>query len=175
MSYGAVPNVDTGAGKESGMKAPVSGDWEADAKRGFIVKVYSILSVQLLFTVLACAVFMYVEPVNTFMATSGMPVFWLSFIGTIGTVPPRPRDTARDAQPAAASPLTPRPPSHAQVIGLYFYKSVHPTNLYLLAGFTVFESLLVGTICAKYQVSLGPLLALLPLLCLVGSAWGSAR
>mmetsp|Transcript_51713 Transcript_51713/g.122512 ORF Transcript_51713/g.122512 Transcript_51713/m.122512 type:complete len:257 (+) Transcript_51713:61-831(+) len=120
MSYGAVPEADA-MGKN--MQAPVAGEgWEADAKRGFLTKVYSILSVQLLFTVVCCAVCMYVEPVAGFMAHQGMPVFWFAFAGTIGSI-----------------------------IGLYFYKTSHPTNLQLLAAFTLFESMLVGTICAQYQ------------------------
>ena len=45
--------------------------WEKDAKRGFIVKVYTVLAVQLAFTVASCGVAMYYDPVRDFMVGSG--------------------------------------------------------------------------------------------------------
>ena len=38
----------------------------------------------------------------------------------------------------------------AFLMGLMYYKSSHPTNLYLLGGFTLCEAYTVGVICAMY-------------------------
>jgi len=46
--------------------------WEKDAKRGFITKVYSVLALQLGFTVLCCGASMYYDPVRNFMVGSGL-------------------------------------------------------------------------------------------------------
>jgi len=53
--------------------SPLGADsWEKDAKRGFITKVYSVLALQLGFTVLCCGASMYYDPVRNFMVGSGL-------------------------------------------------------------------------------------------------------
>lgn len=37
------------------------------------------------------------------------------------------------------------------LIALFFLKNSYPWNMYLLVGFTVFESLMIGLLCALYQ------------------------
>ena len=97
--------------------------WEKDAKRNFIVKVYSILALQLGFTVLCCGASMYYDPVRHFVVGSGMLAFYGAMISSI-----------------------------VILIALFCNKSTYPLNVYLLGCFTFCESWLVGTICALYQV-----------------------
>jgi FtsH-binding integral membrane protein len=89
---------------------------------GFITKVYSILAIQLGFTVLCCGVSMYYDPIRLFMVGSGMLCFYAALIASI-----------------------------VLLISLYCNKNSYPLNAYLLGCFTFCESWLVGTICALYQ------------------------
>lgn len=89
-------------------------------KAGFIRKVYGILSIQLLFTVAASAIFMY--HTTTRMWVLGNPGMMM---------------------PAALLPF-------GFLIGLHCYKDRHPVNLVLLSGFTMCLSYTVGVVCASY-------------------------
>lgn len=64
---------------------------------------------------------MLVAPIRHFVLAAEGPLLILAFIGSLGTL-----------------------------VGLMCLKDVHPTNMYLLAAFTVFESHLVGMVCARY-------------------------
>lgn len=91
---------------------------------GFIRRVYGILAVQLLLTSVICALFMFVPPLRHIaVANSGLLVI-VSFIGTL-----------------------------ACLFALIAKKDSYPLNMHLLMGFTVFESLLVGSVCGRYAAS----------------------
>ncbi|CAN8069339.1 unnamed protein product [Agarophyton chilense] len=91
---------------------------------GFIRKVYGILAAQLALTVLICAAFMYIKPLRMLAVNANGFLLIVSMIGTFGSL-----------------------------FALLAYKDSHPTNLQLLAAFTMFESFLVGSVCAQYQQS----------------------
>lgn len=100
-------------------------EWEPEVKRGFLTKVYSIVTCQLAVTVAFCALAMYCEPVKIVslgIMMSGFVGLLLLLIPTIGFL-----------------------------VALHFYKSSYPLNLYLLGGFTLCESVLVGSVCAAHQ------------------------
>ena len=89
-------------------------------KAGFLRKVYSLLSLQLLFTVASSAFFMFHEPTRYFvLANQGM------LVG------------------AAIAPLP-------FILLLHCYQYRHPLNLALLGGFTLCLSYTVGVVCAMY-------------------------
>lgn len=91
---------------------------------GFIRRVYGILATQLLVTAVICALFMFVPPLRKF-ATAGSGVLHVvSIIGTFATL-----------------------------FALIAKKDSYPLNMHLLMGFTVFESILVGSVCAVYAAS----------------------
>lgn len=96
----------------------------ASVRLGFIRKVYGILAAQLALTTVICAMFMFVPPLRHFAVTASGLLFIVSMVGTLGTL-----------------------------FALIAKKDSHPLNMQLLAGFTVFESLLVGSICAVYAAS----------------------
>ena len=85
-------------------------------------QVYSILAIQLGFTVLCCGACMYYDPVRTFVVGSGMLCFYAAMIM-----------------------------SFVLIIALFCNKNSYPLNVYLLGCFTFCESWLVGTISALYQ------------------------
>jgi len=118
--YGSIPKNEPGP--YEAVQKRGAPEWEAEAKRGFIIKVYSILSLQLAFTAACCAGAMFVTPVNSLMIGIG---FWPLLVAMIG--------------------------SFICLIALIYNKSSYPTNLILLAVFTVIESWMVATICALYQ------------------------
>lgn len=119
--YGSIKS-EPGA-YEAVQRTPGGADsWEADARRGFITKVYTVLSIQLGFTVLCCAGAMYYDPVRDFVVGSGLLAFYGAFGATI-----------------------------ILLIALFCNKNSYPLNAYLLAAFTFFESWMIGTICALYQ------------------------
>merc|ERR1712072_259296 len=92
----------------------------AEVKAGFLRKVYSLLSLQLLFTVASSAFFMFHEPTRYFvLANQGM------LVG------------------AAIAPLP-------FILLLHCYQYRHPLNLALLGGFTLCLSYTVGVVCAMY-------------------------
>ena len=125
MAESKYGSVKTEPGPYQAYQSVPSGadSWEKDAKRNFIVKVYSILALQLGFTVLCCGASMYYDPVRHFVVGSGMLAFYGAMISSI-----------------------------VILIALFCNKSTYPLNVYLLSCFTFCESWLVGTICALYQV-----------------------
>jgi FtsH-binding integral membrane protein len=88
---------------------------------GFLRKVYGILSAQLLLTVLICVIFMNVESVKGFVQTS--PGFL--GINSIGAL--------------------------ILLFTLMAKRHEHPTNMYLLLAFTLFEASTVGTVVTFYD------------------------
>uniref|UniRef100_A0A7S0HSF5 Transmembrane BAX inhibitor motif-containing protein 4 n=1 Tax=Phaeocystis antarctica TaxID=33657 RepID=A0A7S0HSF5_9EUKA len=92
----------------------------AEVRAGFIRKVYGILSMQLLLTVVGAATFMFVESARSF-ALSSTGVFYTAL-------------------------FMPFP----VLFALFCYKNKHPVNMYLLTLFTVCEAYTVGVICAVY-------------------------
>eukprot|EP00172_Hildenbrandia_rubra_P003926 Plantae.Rhodophyta-Hildenbrandia_rubra.ctg6997.p1 GENE.Plantae.Rhodophyta-Hildenbrandia_rubra.ctg6997~~Plantae.Rhodophyta-Hildenbrandia_rubra.ctg6997.p1 ORF type:complete len:268 (+),score=32.77 Plantae.Rhodophyta-Hildenbrandia_rubra.ctg6997:63-866(+) len=93
----------------------------AAVRLGFLRKVYSILSLQLILTTFISACYMLVAPLRHFVLAAEAPLLVLGFVGTLGTL-----------------------------VALMCLKDVHPTNMYLLAGFTLFESHMIGLVCARY-------------------------
>ncbi|XP_014672396.1 PREDICTED: protein lifeguard 1-like [Priapulus caudatus] len=94
-------------------------------RKGFIRKVYSILMVQLSITFGIVAMFLYIEPVQHYMATSGD---WLIYTCMAMTF--------------------------VVMIVLACCEDVRrqfPTNMILLMVFTVCEGLLLGSICSTYD------------------------
>lgn len=97
---------------------------------GFLRKVYGILSVQLLVTVVVCGLFMVVPPLRTLAINGSGVIFFISMIGTFVTL-----------------------------MGMYSNMDVYPRNLMLLGAFTVFESLLLAAVCVAYsEAGLGQLI-----------------
>jgi len=92
----------------------------AEVRAGFIRKVYGILSMQLILTVVGAATFMFVESARSF-ALSSTGVFYTAL-------------------------FMPFP----VLFALFCYKNKHPVNMYLLTLFTVCEAYTVGVICAVY-------------------------
>jgi len=91
-------------------------------RMGFLRKVYGIVSVQLIFTTIVAAFFMLCEPVAEYMKTSQWPLM-VSMFGSFGVL-----------------------------FALMVKSREVPTNYILLAIFTLFESLMVGTVVTFYQV-----------------------
>ncbi|XP_053572816.1 protein lifeguard 4 [Bombina bombina] len=92
-------------------------------RMGFLRKVYSILSVQLLLTTVTTALFLYFDSVRTFVHES----FALLVISAIGSL--------------------------CTVIALTVYRHQYPFNLYLLTGFTVLETVTVAITVTFYDVA----------------------
>jgi len=93
---------------------------DAMIKAGFIRKVYSILSMQLLLTVCGAAFFMLHSGARQFVLTTPSMFYMAMF-----------------------APM-------ALIFALMCYKDQHPTNMYLLSAFTLCETYTVGVICAMY-------------------------
>ncbi|XP_040200027.1 protein lifeguard 4 [Rana temporaria] len=89
----------------------------------FLRKVYSILSVQIILTTVTAAVFLYFEPIKTFVHESPA-LLLICAIGSLGTI-----------------------------IALTIYRHQHPVNLYLLFGFTLLEAVTVGIAVTFYEVA----------------------
>ncbi|CAO3622390.1 unnamed protein product [Cunninghamella blakesleeana] len=87
----------------------------------FVRKVYSILTAQLLSTIILSSIYMFNESIKTWVQTSQ----WLLIVSLIGTI--------------------------GVVIGLMFYSRRTPLNYGLLALFTILEGHLVGTIVTFYD------------------------
>uniref|UniRef100_A0A7S3YE58 Ubiquitin-like domain-containing protein n=1 Tax=Lotharella globosa TaxID=91324 RepID=A0A7S3YE58_9EUKA len=97
---------------------------ELGEETALVRKVYAALSLQMLATTVISAMFMFYEPLNSFVLKNTTTVFYgSSFLG-LGIL-----------------------------IGLYCFKAKYPTNLYLLIGFTVAMSCEIGTICAVYSAA----------------------
>jgi len=96
---------------------------EASIRVGFLRKVYSILTAQILLTTLIAAVMMLVTPVRGFFLEHRY-IPHVLLLPTLGLL-----------------------------VALKIYQNHHPTNLILLAAFTVSESITVGTVCAAFQAA----------------------
>eukprot|EP00286_Rhodomonas_abbreviata_P022198 CAMPEP_0181292840 /NCGR_PEP_ID=MMETSP1101-20121128/2734_1 /TAXON_ID=46948 /ORGANISM="Rhodomonas abbreviata, Strain Caron Lab Isolate" /LENGTH=262 /DNA_ID=CAMNT_0023397363 /DNA_START=20 /DNA_END=808 /DNA_ORIENTATION=- len=90
-------------------------------QKGFLRKVYGILSLQLATTVGICWAVMAHPAVNSFFLANGW-ILISCFILSLGLV-----------------------------VGLQMKKNEHPLNLLLLAAFTLVESCLVASVCAHYE------------------------
>lgn len=90
---------------------------------GFLRKVYGLLSIQLLITVVIAATFMTVEPLKAFVQENSWTLL-LSFVTTMGSL-----------------------------IALYVKRRDHPVNLILLSLFTVTEAYTIGIIVSMYDVA----------------------
>lgn len=91
---------------------------------GFIRRVYGLLASQLLLTSIICALFMFVPSLRHLAVAHSGILLIVSFIGTM-----------------------------ASFFALFAKKDSYPVNLWLFLGFTIFESLLLGSICALYAAS----------------------
>lgn len=89
-------------------------------KSGFIKRVYGILSVQLLLTVASSAFFMFHEPTRAFVLANHGMLITAAFL------------------------------PFGFLLGLHCYKDSHPTNIFLLSGFTMAISYTTGVTCAAY-------------------------
>ena len=96
----------------------------ASVRLGFLRKVYGILAAQLAVTTLICSAFMFIPPLRS-LAIAGQSI--ISLVCTVATF--------------------------GTIIALLIHKDSHPTNIRLLAAFTVAESLLVASLCARYAAS----------------------
>ena len=110
-------------GQELDVVAKTVFDADQMVRAGFIKKVYSILSLQLLLTTAMGATFMFVESAQQF-ALSSPGVLTTSYMLPFGFL-----------------------------IALHCYKGRHPLNMILLGGFTLCMSYTVGVVCAVYQAS----------------------
>lgn len=99
---------------------PMVNDCNAMVKAGFIRKVYSILSIQLLLTVVGSAFFMLHTGARQFVLQTPS-MFYVAMFCPI-----------------------------ALIFALMCYKDQHPTNMYLLSAFTLCETYTIGVICAMY-------------------------
>jgi len=110
--------------KDKGWAPPVY-DTEAEKRKvqkDFLTKVYGILAIQLMITVGICGLFMYVETLAYGVVANSWIVFVLFLV---------------------ALPL---------ILGLYFVKNQYPLNMILLTAFTLIMSVMMGAICAAYQL-----------------------
>jgi len=89
-------------------------------RSGFIKRVYGILSIQLLFTVASSAFFMFHQPTRAFVLHTPSIMMTAAFL------------------------------PFGFLLGLHCYKNSHPTNVFLLGGFTMAISYTTGVICAAY-------------------------
>jgi len=96
-------------------------DCDSAIKKGFLRKVYGLLTCQLLVTVGMASLCMFQPSVQAAVTSTRVP-FYIALFSTLGFI-----------------------------FALHHYKDKHPHNLYLLGGFTLAESYLVGVICALYQ------------------------
>ncbi|ELU12405.1 hypothetical protein CAPTEDRAFT_194599 [Capitella teleta] len=90
-------------------------------RMGFLRKVYSILSCQLIFTTIVGAIFWYLEPQKNFPQTNNV-LLMVSAFSSLGLI-----------------------------IALSLKSRVVPTNYILLAVFTLCESILVGSVVGQCQ------------------------
>ncbi|XP_077997093.1 protein lifeguard 4-like [Glandiceps talaboti] len=88
---------------------------------GFLRKVYSILTVQLIITTLTGALFMFVQPIKSFVQESVVMIMF-AFVLSMVTV-----------------------------IALLFKRHEYPTNMILLAVFTFVEAYTIGTVVTFYD------------------------
>ncbi|CAH3857829.1 protein lifeguard 4-like [Pieris brassicae] len=94
---------------------------DKDIRLGFIRKVYSLLTVQLLVTVAIASVFLLVKPVQVFIHSNEWMVL-IAFVLSMGTL-----------------------------LALIVKRREYPTNLYLLAGFTVVQAYTIGVVVSYFD------------------------
>ncbi|XP_039625650.1 protein lifeguard 4 [Polypterus senegalus] len=87
----------------------------------FLRKVYSILTVQIMLTTVTSALFMSCDPIKNFVHSSPAVVL-IAALGSLGLI-----------------------------VALSIYRLQHPTNLYLLLGFTLSEAVTVATAVTFYE------------------------
>ncbi|XP_005989484.1 protein lifeguard 4 [Latimeria chalumnae] len=92
-------------------------------RMGFLRKVYSILSVQVLLTTVVSAIFLYSDTIKNVVHESSAFLL-ITALGSLGLI-----------------------------CALAVYRHQHPLNLYLLLGFTILEALTVATVVTFYEVS----------------------
>ncbi|CAB4004731.1 lifeguard 4 [Paramuricea clavata] len=95
-----------------------------DYRLGFLRKVYGILSMQLGLTIIVSALFMFIEPVKTFVQGSPSLLIVSMFL-SIGLL-----------------------------IALAIKRRDSPVNMYLLLAFTLAESYTIGTVVTLYDVQI---------------------
>eukprot|EP01025_Chloroclados_australasicus_P008019 TRINITY_DN1274_c0_g1_i1.p1 TRINITY_DN1274_c0_g1~~TRINITY_DN1274_c0_g1_i1.p1 ORF type:complete len:284 (-),score=8.02 TRINITY_DN1274_c0_g1_i1:321-1070(-) len=104
-------------------------NWEQEVRKGFIRKVFGILSLQLAFTTLVSTIFIAAEPVRTYVRSpQGVWTFWLAWVVAL-----------------------------VMIVVMACFENArrkHPTNLILLGAFTVAESYLVGVISAQFDTEI---------------------
>uniref|UniRef100_A0A8D8WZF3 Protein lifeguard 4 n=1 Tax=Cacopsylla melanoneura TaxID=428564 RepID=A0A8D8WZF3_9HEMI len=88
---------------------------------GFLRKVYSLLTMQLLATVTVILLFTFVPHIKEFVHQND----WLVFVSLVATI--------------------------GLLIGLHVKRLDHPVNLYLMAGFTMVQALTLGIVVTYYQ------------------------
>ncbi|OXU28494.1 hypothetical protein TSAR_015837 [Trichomalopsis sarcophagae] len=93
-------------------------------RMAFIRKVYGLLSMQLLMTVIIAGIFCLVEPVKFYVTHTGWPIM-TSFFVTFGIL-----------------------------IALHIKRRDHPSNLILLACFTLVQACTIGIVVSLYDVFL---------------------
>ncbi|XP_014205210.1 protein lifeguard 4 isoform X2 [Copidosoma floridanum] len=93
-------------------------------RMAFIRKVYGLLSMQLLMTVIIAGVFCFVNPIKAYVQENPWPIM-ISFFATF-----------------------------AILIVLHFKSREHPTNLILLALFTIVQACTIGIVVSLYDVVL---------------------
>ncbi|CAG4920836.1 protein lifeguard 4-like [Colias croceus] len=94
---------------------------DKEIRLGFVRKVYSLLTIQLLVTVAIAAVFLLVKPVQVFIHSNEWMVF-IAFILSMVTL-----------------------------FALIAKRRDYPANLYLLAGFTVIQAYTIGVVVSYFD------------------------
>eukprot|EP00640_Fibrocapsa_japonica_P002609 CAMPEP_0113933662 /NCGR_PEP_ID=MMETSP1339-20121228/909_1 /TAXON_ID=94617 /ORGANISM="Fibrocapsa japonica" /LENGTH=251 /DNA_ID=CAMNT_0000935065 /DNA_START=43 /DNA_END=798 /DNA_ORIENTATION=+ /assembly_acc=CAM_ASM_000762 len=115
------PYQDLEAGKPSDESSQER--MEAVLRKGFIRKVYGILSFQLFLTTALSALFMLYQPALHWVLTNTW-MYWVTLVL-----------------------------SFVLLFALFCFKDKHPTNMYLLTAWTACMSYGVGLICAAYQAT----------------------
>eukprot|EP01024_Parvocaulis_polyphysoides_P002177 TRINITY_DN10681_c1_g1_i3.p1 TRINITY_DN10681_c1_g1~~TRINITY_DN10681_c1_g1_i3.p1 ORF type:complete len:251 (+),score=23.54 TRINITY_DN10681_c1_g1_i3:107-859(+) len=104
-------------------------NWEKEVRKGFVRKVFGILSVQLIVTTLISTIFLTVQPIKEYIKSpQGVWAFWLAWVITLVLIIAM--ACSEDA------------------------RRKHPTNLMMLGAFTLAESYLVGVISAQFDTEL---------------------
>ena len=94
---------------------------EAAVRAGFLRKVFGLVAAQLAVTAVMCGLAMY-EPHTRALVLASPSLLMISFLASFGFL-----------------------------FGAQAYKDVHPTNLYLVLGFTVSLGWGVAVTCARFQ------------------------
>jgi len=95
--------------------------YEKEMRRGFIRKVYGLLSIELMATVAICCLCMFSEGVRTFTIAHGLAIQLITFI-----------------------------PMLLILICLFYVKDQYPLNLCCLSMFVLLMSWGIGAVCAIY-------------------------